>query len=137
MQPSIEFDSLVFDPSVAVALAKKSLVEQTGQQRQNTPGYANVRAFLQAAQQAIPPQPAEPMKVNASVNLNELPANQAQAILQAQGVDVPQPMEPPVNTQSKLMENEQQQQFDLEKQAQQAMLRPPPMENPGQGEMIH
>jgi hypothetical protein len=137
MQPSIEFDSLVFDPNVAVALAKKSLVEQTGQQRQNTPGYANVRAFLQAAQQAIPPQPAEPMKVNASVNLNELPANQAQAILQAQGVDVPQPMEPPVNTQSKLMENEQQQQFDLEKQAQQAMLRPPPMENPGQGEMIH
>jgi len=134
-QPSIPFDSVVFDPKIAVSLARKALVEQSGQQRMNTPGYANVRAFLQAAMTAIPPEPAEPMKVQASVNLADLPENQMEAVLGAQGVQLPQPMGPPVSTQSDMAKADQQHGFTLERQAQQAALnpKPPAMENPGTG----
>jgi len=126
MQPSIEFDGVVFDPQVAAALARKSLVEANGQQRSGTPGYMNVRCFLEAANAAMPPQPAEPMKVQASVNLNDLPQNQMEAVLGAQGIQVPPPMAPPISTQSNMMEEDQKHQFQMESNEQKAALAPPP-----------
>ena len=129
-QPSIPFDSVVFDPKIASALARQSLIKDTGQKRQGTPGYINVRAFLTAANNATPPEPAEPMKVQASVNLNDLPQNQAEAILGAQGIQVPPPDSPPISTQSDMMEAEQQHQFDMESEAQRAALAPPPIQSP-------
>lgn len=131
-QPSVPFDSLVFDPKIAVSIAKQALVKPTGQKRIDSPGYANIRAFLQAAQGAIPPDPG-PMKVSGALNLTELPPNQMEAVLKMQGVDVPPAMGEPLATQAHVLEQQQKHHNTLESQSHQQALRPPSPENPGLG----
>ena len=95
-QPSIDFDPLVFDPQMTVSLCRASLLEPVGQQRANTPGYQNVRAFLQAAQQAgtPPPPPPPPPKLSLSLQLDKAPAEQEMAVLNKFGIDTPFPSSP-------------------------------------------
>ena len=90
-QPSISFDPLVMDPNIAVSLARYALVQRSGQQRITTPGYQNVRAFLQQAMQAASPGPP-PMpqpKLSMSLALDKVPSEQELAVLQKYGISVP------------------------------------------------
>lgn len=91
-QSSIDFDPLVYPPQLAVQLAQYALLERTGQQRRNTPGYANVRAFLQAAQAAAaPPPPPIPAKLSISAKIPEVTPEQEGAIMSDAGITVPEP----------------------------------------------
>ena len=109
-QPSIQFDGLVFDPKIAVNVAQSSLVERTGQAKSSTPGYANVRAYLQAAQEAADkaaaPQPEAP-RTTVSIAPDKLPADQEIAVLNKVGFQVqaqPPPGPPSPHTVSKVTE---------------------------------
>jgi len=92
-EPSIPFDALVFPPQIAVQLAQAALLARGGQMKMNTPGYANVRAFLQAAQQAAtpPPAPPPPPKLTFSGKIPPLTAEQEGALLNDFGITVPPP----------------------------------------------
>jgi len=117
-QPSIQFDPLVFDPSIAVSVAQYSLVDRLGQQRQMTPGYANVRAFLQAAQteldkkNTVQPQPP---RLGLTLDLAKTPPEQEMSILQKYGIQVQPSETPSFNTQSKVTVQEHKHATDLNK----------------------
>lgn len=110
MQSSIQFDGLIFDPKIAVSCAQSALAERTGQAKMATPGYANVRAYLQAAQdaadKAAAPQPEAP-RATVSIAADKLPADQEIAVLQKMGFQVqaqPPPGPPSSHTVSKVTE---------------------------------
>lgn len=97
-EPSIPFDSLVYPAQMAVQLAQAALLERNGQNRQNTPGYANVRAFLQAAQDAASAQaaasakqPTPPPKLSISAKIPDLTPEMEGAIFNDFSLNVPAP----------------------------------------------
>lgn len=58
---SIPFDSIVFDPTKTMAIVRDYLISGPGQKQQGSPGYDNVKAFLQEAMMAAqPPMPPGP-----------------------------------------------------------------------------
>lgn len=116
----VQFDPVVFDAKTAVSVAQASLVDSLGQQRQNTPGYANVRAFLQAAQNALDQQSQaapDPPRLSLSLALDKAPSDQEMAVLQKFGINVPPPQAPSLDTISKVTQNEQSHQHRMEQQA--------------------
>jgi hypothetical protein len=110
-QPSIPFDSLVFDPQMAIDLCRAALTDNLGQQRQMSPGYQNVRAFLQAAQQAAtpPPPPPPPPKLTISGKLDPFTPEQEGALLNDFGITVPPPHPGAVQARAQQKQADQQQ----------------------------
>jgi hypothetical protein len=96
-QPSIQFDSVLYDPNMAVSLCRASLLKcmlkPTQQRNESAPGYANVRAFLGQAQMAAapPPPPLPPPKLNISMKIPDATPDQEGAVLNDFGVTVPPP----------------------------------------------
>lgn len=90
-QPSIEFDSLVYPAQIAVQVCQAALLKASS--KTGTPGYANVRAFMQAAQQAAmpPPPPMPPPKLSITGKIPDLTPEQEGAIFGDFGVTVPPP----------------------------------------------
>lgn len=130
LQPSIPFDALVFDPAIGVSVSQASLVESFGQQRQATPGYANVRAFLQQAQtekeKQNQPQP-DPPKLTISTPVDRLPAPEGAAVLAKFGIQVPQTPpgqvpDPSPHTASKIMEIGARAEADIQKETHRSVL---------------
>ena len=68
-QPSIAFDSFLFDPVLATKVMRGWLLSDRGEQLEGSPGYANVMAYALAAKAAMPPDNS-PEKVMNPVNSN-------------------------------------------------------------------
>jgi hypothetical protein len=96
-QPSVPFDGMIFDPVMAVSLCRaallKAMLKPSAQRSQDSPGFANVKAFLAQAQQAATPPPPgpPPPKLSISAKIPDLTPEQEGAVLSDFGVTVPPP----------------------------------------------
>lgn len=154
-QASIQFDGLVFDPKIAVAVMQSQLGNQTAQAKIASPGYANVHAYLQAAQDAAQkanaPQPEAP-RATVTIPVDKLPSDQEVAVLQKLGFGVsatPPPGMPAPHTVARVTEinakalaeqKNKEHEADLQHASSIAMppppvMGPPPLGSPGPPEM--
>lgn len=57
MQPSVQPDPVLFEPSFAISVIRGWLYQEDARELEGTPGYANVRAYLEAYLQMQQPPP--------------------------------------------------------------------------------
>lgn len=105
-QPSIQFDGSIFDPQVTVELCRASLLKAMTSpnkaRNQNSPGFANVKAFMMQAQQAVQPPPLPPPPLKLSMALDKTPPEQEIAILHKYGLDIPPAQNPSMDALNKM-----------------------------------
>lgn len=96
-QSSIPFDGMIFDPVMTVSVCRGALLgamlKPDQQRSQDAPGFANIKAFMQAAQQAAtpPPPPPPPPKLSFSGKIPDLTPEQEGAVFSDFGITVAPP----------------------------------------------
>lgn len=92
-QSSIPFDGKLFDPQLAIKVVQEWLRSDKGSslEMSNNDGYNNVRAYLDAIHDAMPPNapPVKPAALTITANIQDLAPEAQNAIFQKEGFDIP------------------------------------------------
>lgn len=91
-EPSIPFDSFLFDPTLALKVVRSYLwTKGADMQMSNPSGYDNITAYGHAAQQAAgsgtPPPP--PPRLSITANIADLTPPAQEAVFSYEGIDLP------------------------------------------------